>query len=395
MGLLTALCGGIALYLYSAEVSKSERVLQTAMEHFEDADPANFYTDAGRGLVTVRLDQNGMRLMHRAWHLSLTDETLDALLEQVVGVGETGTGRMVYEGNTYRYLYERKYGEAWVALTDCTQEIHVQNTVRYNIVWFLLLGGLLLLPVSLLLSYWVTRPIATAWEKQNDFVSDATHELKTPLAVIAADTEAVLANPEATVGSQAKWLGSIRGETTRMAGLVSQLLFLAKTDAHEIRLTVEPTPISEQVEGLCMEWETKAFELNRMFDYGMTQGLRYNCDWRRMRQMLEALLDNAIKYTPKGGQIHLVMNRDRKQRLRIVVSNEGEEIPAEQLGKIFDRFYRIDPSRARETGGYGLGLCVAKCIAQLHGGDIMAESAHGINTFTVLLHDVPPENLAK
>ena len=172
-----------------------------------------------------------------------------------------------------------------------------------------------------------------------------------------------------------------------MAGLVSGLLFLAKIDADEIKLNLGEQPISDLVEGMCLEWETDIFEAGKQFDYEMTHGLQYKCDWDRIRQMLTELLDNAVKYTPEGGKIRLIMNRDRKQHLRIVVSNEGEKISEKDLENIFDRFYRIDPSRARDTGGYGLGLCVARCIAQLHGGTITADSGNGINVFTVILGD--------
>ena len=275
-------------------------------------------------------------------------------------------------------------------MTDRTHELNALRTIRHNLMWYLILGGLLLIPISILLSNWASRPIETAWEKQDSFVADATHELKTPLATIAADTEAVLSNPEASVGSQERWLGSIRGETTRMANLVSGLLFLSKMDAHELKLNLVDTAISEKIEELCMDWEVRIFEADKQFDYEMTSGLYYRCDWERIKQMVEELLDNAVKYTAKGKHIRLVMNRDRKEHLRIVVSNEGEPISEKELTQIFDRFYRTDPSRARNTGGYGLGLCVAQCIARLHGGDITAVSSNGINAFTIIL-DEPSE----
>ena len=137
-----------------------------------------------------------------------------------------------------------------------------------------------------------------------------------------------------------------------------------------------------------MERESQIFEAGRMFDYEMTPGIRYIGDARLIRRMVDELLDNAEKYTPEGGSIRMVVNRDRKLRLRIVVSNSGDTIPPEALQKIFDRFYRVDPARARDTGGYGLGLCVAKSIAELHGGTITASSENGINVFTVILGEL-------
>lgn len=387
MILLAALCGGIAAYLYHSEVSRSEDVLKTAVEHYDAKDPAEVYTNAGRGLLMASMNDYGQLLACRSWHIFVSKQNLQLLLKNCVTDEEQASGRTELDGLAYRYQYIKHGNQIWIAATDCTQEERVKDLIFHNMVWFLVLGGLLLIPVSILLSGWASKPIEIAWAKQNDFVSDATHELKTPLAVITADTEAVLSNPEATIGSQEKWLGSIRGETTRMAGLVSGLLFLAKIDAGEIKLNLGEQPISDLVEGLCMEWEADIFEAGKQFDYEMTHGLLYMCDWDRIRQMITELLDNAVKYTPDGGKIRLIMNRDRKQHLRIVVSNEGEKISDKDLENIFDRFYRIDPSRARDTGGYGLGLCVARCIAQLHGGTITADSDNGINVFTAILDD--------
>ena len=212
------------------------------------------------------------------------------------------------------------------------------------------------------------------------------------VTVIATNTEAVMSNPDATIESQEKWLDSIQGETTRMAGLVGDLLFLAKIDANEIHPDPSELEISDLLEEMCMERESQIFEAGRKFDYEMTPGIRYLGDERLIRRMVEALLDNAEKYTPEGGSIRMVVNRDRKLRLRIVISNSGETIPPEALQKIFDRFYRVDPARARDTGGYGLGLCVAKSIAELHGGSITAVSENGINVFTAILAEIPTDN---
>lgn len=387
MLLLTAVCAGVGYSMYRRAEKQSEALLNKAMEEFTESVPAREYTAAGRELLMARFDEEAVLIEQCSWNMRMPVEKLKALSEKIIDSEAEKQGLIEDEAEQYRFRYARTDGGIRLVMTDYAEEQQVVHTVRHNMVWYLIIGAILLIPVSVLLSNWASKPIEEAWEKQNDFVSDATHELKTPLAVIAADTEAVLANPDASVESQEKWLGSIRGETTRMAGLVTDLLFLAKDDAHEIKLSLNMESISERMEELCMEWEVKIFEAGLMFEYEMTQNLLYRCDWTRIQQMMEELLDNAIKYTPKGGAVRLVMNRDKKQHLRIVVSNQGEAIPEHYIEKIFDRFYRIDPSRARETGGYGLGLCVANCIAKLHGGEITAESVNGLNVFTVILGD--------
>lgn len=379
---LTALCCGISLYLYQSAVNRTESALRKAVETQTLSDPAI-------GMAGLRLDENGNIRSSEQSHLNLSDETLKSLTSKMNIKGDQGIGQISIDGKRYRYLLLMSGGGAWAAVAECTQEQALVKTLRRNTVFFILLGMVLLMPVCALLASWFSKPIETAWEKQNDFVSDATHELKTPLTVIAANTEAVLSNPEAPVETQEKFLDSIKDETARMSGLVGDLLFLAKVDAGEIHLDSEPLDISERIEGLCMEREPDFFETGCDFDYEMTPGLTYTGDWKRIRQMMQALLDNAQMYTPKGGAIRVVVNHDRKQNLRIVVSNSGNPIPEHELEKIFDRFYRLDPSRARETGGYGLGLCVARSIAVLHGGSLTAQSSSGVNVFTAILGDLP------
>lgn len=380
--LLAAICAGVGIYWYQSAVSETEAALRTAVES-ESLD------DSSRGMVSMQLSPHGELKDVEQSHLSLSDDTLDSLAAQIEIIGDQSGGTAELSGVKYRYLGVRKRGGAWVAVAECTQEMTVLHTIKYRLPIFGALGALLLLPICLLLSHWASKPIETAWEKQNDFVSDATHELKTPLTVIATNTDAVLSNPDATIESQERWLDSIQSQTTRMAGLVGDLLFLAKIDAGEIHLDAEELQISELIEGMCMERETDLFEAGRTIDYEMTPSLVYRGDRKRIEQMMNALLDNAAQYTPEGGSIRVVVNRDRKLRLRIVVSNTGEPISQDDLGKIFDRFYRADPSRARDTGGYGLGLCVARSIAELHGGTIEASSGNGVNVFTVLLGSLP------
>lgn len=375
---LIAVCGGIGIYMYESAVDETLSALRTAAE-------SRVLPDETRGMVALNLDEHG-HISDVQWtHLNLSDETLSELVADIEMTGEQSAGELTHDGMQYRYLSILQRGGAWTVIAECSHEMTLAKTLRRNTVLFTLLGMVLLLPVCTLLSKWVSKPIETAWEQQNSFVSDATHELKTPLTVIAANTEAVLANPEASIESQEKWLGSIQGETMRMADLVGDLLFLANIDAGEIHLAPEDIAISDELEGMCMERESGLFEAGKLFDYELTPDLHYYGDRKRIRQMMAALLDNAERFTPAGSAIRMVVNRDRNLRIRIVLSNSGNPISETDLPKIFDRFYRADPSRTRGTGGCGLGLCVARSIAELHGGTIMAVCQNGVNVFTVTL----------
>ena len=381
-GLLTvfliAIGIGIGMYLNRSAVRGTEEALKKAAESGE-------LTDDTRGMALLHVNGHGEITQAQQTHLALSEETLSAIVRQI-SPEEDETLSVTEFGNArYRYIYVRRGGGAVIYLAECTLEQNQSRTLRIAVPLFILLGTLLLLPVSMLLSHWTSKPIEAAWDKQSDFVSDATHELKTPLSVIAADTEAVLSNPGATIESQERWLESIQGETGRMADLVANLLFLAKIDAGEIKLDSAEFPISEQIEGACMEREGRIFESGRMLEYELTPDLKYRGDSKRIMQMIGELLDNAEQYTPAGGEIRVVVNRDRRQHIRVVITNTGTPLSPEECEKVFDRFYRADPSRSRETGGYGLGLCVARSIAELHGGTVSAAGGNGVNVFTVLL----------
>ncbi len=383
--LLVSACVGISVFMYHFSVNDTENALQNSVETWSFPDPT-------RGMIGVTTDDHGVV---RGWvysHIYLTTDSLRALTKQIAPKGVKQTGVIYYENIKYRYLSLPFNGGATCAIAECSAEQELIRTLKRNSLIVCVLGMFLLIPVCTMLSKWVSKPIETAWEKQNDFVSDATHELKTPLTVIATNTEAVLSNPDATIESQERWLDSIQGETSRMAGLVANLLFLAKIDAGEIRPSPEQLHVTELLEEMCMERESAFFEAGRMFEYDMTPDLQYYGDWKLIKKMMEELLSNARMYTPEGGTIRMVVNHDRKQRLRIVLSNTGQEITPEDLEKLFERFYRADPARARNTGGYGLGLCVAKSIAELHNGTITAESQNGINVFTAILGDISQQD---
>lgn len=389
--LLTALIAGVGVFLYRSEVNDAEDALQTVLSSFHEYGSKPDFAEVNREMAAIRMSETGEPFEVSLHRMLLSDEEVRRISAIAAARTDQAMGRISTGEREYRYLYSKKPNEIHLVIADREAEIDLLQDLKGYFVLYGILGMVLLLGVSVLLTRWATKPIAEAWEKQNDFVSDATHELKTPLAVIGANTEAVLANPDASVASQARWLGSIRGETTRMAGLVGDLLFIAKVDAGEIPLHIETLRISELIEGLCMEWEPEIFERERRFDYAISPGMLYRGDWERLRQMLSAMLDNAVKYAPQNGEIRLVANRSRKKQLQIVISNMGEPLAEDQLEKIFDRFYRVDPSRARETGGYGLGLCIARSIAAMHNGTITAESDGGINVFTVVLGSLEDE----
>lgn len=263
----------------------------------------------------------------------------------------------------------------------------VSFTVRNQLITSLLICTLALTGfylISRFLARLSLEPVEQAWEQQRQFVADASHELKTPITVILANTGIVMAHPDDPVREQVKWIGYIQDEATRMKALVDDLLFLAKSDAS--RLTSHPAPISmdQLVTGALLPFESVAFEANVRLVENVTPGITIQGDEAQLHRLVVILLDNAVKYAGEEGTVTLRLDK-LQDRPRLSVHNTGPAISPEHLPHLFDRFYRSDASRDRAQGGYGLGLAIAKSIAEGHGGEITAESSpESGTTFTVV-----------
>lgn len=206
--------------------------------------------------------------------------------------------------------------------------------------------------VSLILSSVALRPAERAWQQQRQFVADASHELKTPLTVILANTGLVLSHPEDTVAAQSKWLEYTHDEAEQMKGLVDDLLFLAKSDAARQPAARAETAISEVALGCLLPFESVAFEAGVALEHRITPGLSLRGDEGQLRRLMMILLDNAVKYAGPGGTVTLTLER-HQERLRLAVHNTGEPIPPEHLPHLFERF------TGRTPHGTGAGAATA------------------------------------
>lgn len=228
------------------------------------------------------------------------------------------------------------------------------------------------------------RPAEQAWERQRQFVADASHELKTPITVILANTEVLLSHPQDRVADQAKWIDYIQDEAVRMKGLVDDLLFLAKSDAARLPSHPGPVKLDQLVRGTLLSFEPVAFEAGVALLDVVEPGVSIQGDEAQLRRLVVILLDNAVKYAGRGGTVTLRLDR-LQERPRLSVHNTGPAIPPEHLPHLFERFYRADAARDRSQGGYGLGLAIAKSIVEGHRGKVSVTSApEEGTTFTVL-----------
>ena len=296
------------------------------------------------------------------------------------------SGTVKVGDESYRFLYEPdESGNYRLVLLDRTAE---KSTISRMIFIFLLIaavGLIIMFIISMLLANWTVTPVETAWEKQKQFVADASHELKTPLAVISANTEVILANPEESVGEQSKWLSYIQSETMRMSKLITGLLSAARMDhTKDAADKTELLPLSETVSNVCLVFEPIIYEKGKTLNTVIQRNVSLRADEDNIKQLLSILLDNAVLHSLPDAQITVSLSKDAQNKIRLSVANTAKDIPKDQLEHLFDRFYRVDTEGS--PNGSGLGLSIAKSIVHQLGGTITVTSENQLVTFVALFH---------
>lgn len=290
------------------------------------------------------------------------------------------------EGSSYGYLKEATNKGIKIVLMSREPQINALSSLLSS---FLTIGSISLIGllfISIYLTNRTIKPIKDSFEKQKQFIADASHELKTPLAIIRTNTSVILSNKDDTVNNQIKWINYINNQTERMAKLIDEMLSLAKLDTGKELIKFSTFDLSKLLNNILLTFEAVIFENKIELETNILNDVFLKGDKESIKKVCIILLDNAIKYTNKDGKIYVDLNLD-KNKIRLKVRNTGEGIKKEDLNKIFERFYRVDTSRARETGGYGLGLSIAKSIVESHNGRIYAESNLGKDTtFTIELN---------
>lgn len=328
---------------------------------------------------TVLVRSDGTVDLGSRAEIMLTDldtEELEALAVEVAEKEEPGGVLSPYR---LRYAKRSRENGTVIAFADSSMEYRSLMELVKN---SLIIGSLTLLVffgASVLLARWAVRPVETAWNQQKQFVGDASHELKTPLTVILSNADMILTHPRE---DPERWARNILAEAQHMKGLTQDLLSLARSESSGCSPVLETVDLSYLVTDSVLSFEPAAFEQGHELLHEEEPDLTVQGDASALSQLCGILLDNALKYSSPGGSVRVSLKAAGKLA-RLTVSNEGIPIPKEDLSRIFERFYRSDPARHGE--GYGLGLAIAQRIAEQHRGKIWAESANGVNTFTVTL----------
>ena len=322
--------------------------------------PDELYDQIATEIWSIDKKDGSLTLDNRKWQYHISSPKNKRVLREI-------TGNQFNEDNEYYYI-------AFLDITDTSK------TLTQLLITFIFVGiGVLLIlfGVSYHFATSSIRPIEDNWKKQQQFVADASHELKTPLAIIRANTDALLANHNETVFSQKKWIDYIQSETGRMGRLLNDMLYLAKVEnTYENQL---PFDISGTVLDIIASMEAVLFEKGIKLKQTIEPEIIVKGDEEKIKQAILILLDNAAKYTNKDGAVDITL-RKTKNLAEFAVQNTSEAIAIDKLSRIFDRFYRSDPSRSKETEGYGLGLPIAKTIIERSGGEIYATNTDGKTT---------------
>lgn len=301
------------------------------------------------------------------------DSEFFAAALQKASSGNKDTGQFELDGSRWIYKVQPiKDGDMLVFL-----DITARHTILTNLIYtFTAVGSVMLIALFFTSRYFANRsiaPVKEAFMKQKQFIADASHELKTPLAIINTNTDVLLTNRGDTIQNHAKWLHVIKSETERMARLTSDLLYLTEMENTRTNMMYAPFNLSDTVENIILTMEAVIFEKQLSLDYSIEPGLMAHGSSEQIKQVVMILLDNAIKYVNPQGLIRLELKKQHNETV-FSIMNTGDGIAPDQLPRIFDRFYRTDTSRSRKQGGHGLGLAIAKSIIEQHKGNLYAKS---------------------
>lgn len=271
-----------------------------------------------------------------------------------------------FSGN-YRYTVTVQDDETIYVFVDCSRELASFHSFLSASVAISCIGWLAVLAIVAGASGAVIRPMVESYSKQKRFITDASHEIKTPLAVIDAANEV-----QEIESGESEWTQSIHEQVARLTALTERLVFLARMDEGSAGFTMASIDLSEAVDKAAAPFESVAVARGKRLSTSIASGVRAHADAAAVAQVVELLLDNATRYASEDSVIELslraVSRGAGKGSAELVVSNAADGLPEGDLDRLFDRFYRADVSRNSKTGGSGVGLSVVRAIAEAHGG---------------------------
>ena len=376
---------GVLLHATSANLERETERMMNAIA----ADPLQLNlpdTSSRLPYFTVRISPYGNVQVNGTSYFDLTDErTLSAIVTEAVLSHQT---QGVLKDYSLRYLRTSWHGSEYVIFADISSSNATMKSLWKSCICIGATAAAAFLAVSFLLARWAVRPVEKAWAQQKQFVSDASHELKTPLTVILTNAE-MLKDPSYTEPERQRFADSILTMSHQMRGLVESLLDLARVDNGAVKKTFVPLDWSALAQDAALPFEALFYEKGLTLECEVEPGITVQGSAQHLRQCAEILLDNAVKYSAPG-TVRVDLKRSGHEKCTLSVFSPGKPLSPEECRDVFKRFYRADRARAMDHS-YGLGLSIAESIVAEHGGKIRCEGKENGNTFTITLPTVKKE----
>lgn len=378
--LLVIIVTGMNLINYNSVVAEADKTLSILAENngtFPDFKKGN-RPGFPRGMspeapyetryFSVLLDENGELLQADTGKIKAVDTKQAIAYATKIISGGKDKGFV----ENYRFLRHLNGNETRITFLDCGRKLYSFRTFLFISAGMALAGYLLFFFVLLFFSKKIVLPVAESYEKQKRFITDAGHEIKTPLTIIKADADVL----EMEFG-ESEWLADIQKQTSRLAALTNDLVYLSRMEEAEDSMPMIEFPVSDIISETAASFQTLAQTQGKVFQCKIQPMLSLTGNEKAILQLAGILLDNALKYSPDNGMVSLVLEKQNKSIQLSVFNETRNAILKEALEQLFERFYRIDASRNSQTGGYGIGLSVAKAIVTAHNGRIQAKSDDG------------------
>ena len=326
-------------------------------------------------IYTILLDSNGN--YNGVINHTNNDEFDEEYIKDVANNIISNHKDNFYIGNLYtsKYSYVFTQNSTLVVMDNTKINNDLVKELVSNVLLFLLCEAAIF-GFTYLITKWIITPVSKSFEKQKTFVADASHELKTPLSVMVASADAYFNDKDD------KWVKNMKNESERMIKLVTELLDLAKIE-QEQDILMEQNNLSDIIESSILTFESLFYDNKIKLKYDITQNIEMLCNENLIIELMSILIDNAIKHCTEKGKVFVNLSKSNKQII-LEVKNTGLPIKKEDEEKIFERFYKVDTSRNRDSNNYGLGLAIAKNIVTRHNGEISAYSMDGYTTFKVV-----------
>lgn len=397
---LAVILGGVNLMSYHKVVAEADAILSLLSENrgvfpqgqllpFGETPPLRMPETGGEyrrffspetpyesRFFSVQLDGGGQVIATDTRQIAAVDEETAAEYGRRVADSGAQTGFL----EDYRFLRTDSGDIVQIVFLDCGRSLSAFRVTFLASIALAALGLLAVLGLLLVLSSRIVRPVAESYEKQKRFITDAGHELKTPMTIISADAD--LAEMEC---GENQWIADIRRQAQRLTGLTNDLIYLSRMEEEQPRLQCIPFPLSDVAEEMAASFQGPVKSQEKTLTVRIQPLLSCTGDEKAIRQLLSILLDNALKYAPAGGSLFLGLEKQGRNVVLTVSNTTAVKMERDQLSRLFDRFYRADQSRSSETGGYGLGLSIARSVVQAHRGKIRAEGEGDVLTITVTL----------